>query len=74
MKNKSEILYRLDFHGYLGPIKQSRPLKLKISKSIFNVKLLFGSKTYETPQLKYKITSRNIIKSRNLFLIKYIFF
>jgi len=40
---------------------------------MFNVKLLFGSKTYETPQLKYKITSRNIIKSRNLFLIKYVY-
>jgi hypothetical protein len=64
---------RLDFRDYLGPIKQSQPLKLKRSKSVFNVKLLFGSKTYETPLPKYKITSRNI-KSRNLFLIKiYIF-
>lgn len=62
MRNKSEILYRLDFRDYLGLIKQSRQLKLKMSKSMFNVKLIFCSKTYETPLLKYKITSRNIIK------------
>lgn len=73
MRNKSEILYRLDFHDYLGPIKQSRPLKLKRSNSVFSVKFLFGSKIYDKPLLKYKITSRNI-KSRNLFLIKYYFF
>jgi len=46
MRNKSEILYRLDFRDYLGLIKQSRQLKLKMSKSMFNVKLIFCSKTY----------------------------
>jgi len=70
MRNESEILYRLDFRDYLGPIKQSRPLKLKRSKSVSNVELLFGSKTSEKLLLKYKITSRNM-KSRNLFLINY---